>query len=182
MKSVETDITARYRVPGARYRVKPTELGEILNFRILANFKSKLQMAEYGDEQHAFLVFNRRSKKYREANERLEFLNNRLPEPHFRVCEETLRRVNQWERYQRIVPEPWKRVFNQTEESVLELTKEFLATFKFLTKKFDMWEPEAIEFRCGGVWRKTSVTKLGVDLGIYIDPETDTEVWYVMYI
>lgn len=41
-----------------------------------------------------------------------------------------------------------------------------------------MWDKEAVEFRCGGVWYKTLVTQLGIDLCIYTSDETDTPIWY----
>ncbi|XP_076924956.1 uncharacterized protein LOC143587593 [Bidens hawaiensis] len=127
---------------------------------------------------HAFLVFGNHKKKDQLANERLTYLNNRYSEAHFRACEDTVRNVNQWDRYQIIVRGPWRRVFNQTGDSVTELTKEFLASFNFKKKKFDMWDTKAIEFRCGGVWHTTSVTQLGIDLGIYTGEETDTDIWF----
>ncbi|XP_076932972.1 patellin-1-like, partial [Bidens hawaiensis] len=41
-----------------------------------------------------------------------------------------------------------------------------------------MWDAKAIEFRCGGIWHTTSVTQLGIDLGIYTTEETDIDIWF----
>ncbi|XP_076948181.1 uncharacterized protein LOC143620357 [Bidens hawaiensis] len=133
-------------------------------------------MAEYDDDIHAFLVFPGRDTRDRRAQERLTYLNRRHPEANFYSCKDTLKHVNQWNRYKNIVRGPWKRVLGQRGEAITELTKEFLVSFQIKTKKPDMWDEDAIEFRCGGEWRTTSFTQLGINLGIYTEEETNQEI------
>ncbi|KAJ0926242.1 hypothetical protein HanRHA438_Chr04g0168801 [Helianthus annuus] len=94
-----------------------------------------------------------------------------MKSPPRQVYYNTLETVGQRERYDALVTGPL-RIFLETRlRSIYQYNMEFSSTLKFKRTEPDLFDSDAVEFRCGAEWYSISVAQFSINIGLYTEED-----------